>query len=68
LVSHSTAVGKSVKIYPIEQLEKFKVNIERLKKKDYFEVTKIMDDYDPYTTLLAIDWAFNNNVVFNVKK
>jgi hypothetical protein len=39
-----------------------------LKKKEYFKVTEIMDDYDLYPTLLGIDWAFEINVVLNFKK
>lgn len=27
-----------------------------------------MDDTDPYPTLLGIDWAFDNQVIFNLKK
>jgi hypothetical protein len=34
------------------------VNIEGVKMKAYFEVIEIMDDSDPYPTLLGIDWAF----------
>jgi hypothetical protein len=33
-----------------------------------FEVMEIMDDSDPHSTLLGIDWAFDNNVVLNLKK
>jgi len=43
------------RIYPICRLEKVELNIERVKKKDHFEVIEIMDDYDPYPTLLGID-------------
>jgi hypothetical protein len=50
------------KIYPIGRLEKFEVNIKGVKTKDDFEVIEIMDDYDPYPSLLGIDWAFENNV------
>jgi hypothetical protein len=39
-----------------------------LKKKKYFKVIEIMDDYDLYPALLGIDWAFDNNVVLNFKK
>jgi hypothetical protein len=44
------------------------VNIEGVKMKVDFEVIEIMDDYDPYLALLGIDWAFDNNVVLNLKK
>jgi hypothetical protein len=44
------------------------MNIEGVKMKAYFEVIEIMDDFDPYPSLLGIDWAFDNNVVLNLKK
>jgi hypothetical protein len=44
------------------------VNIEGVKTKAYFEVIEIMDDSDPYPTLLGIDWIFENNIVLNLKK
>jgi hypothetical protein len=34
------------------------VNIEGVKTRAYFEVVEIMDDLDPYPTLLGIDWEF----------
>jgi galactose-1-phosphate uridylyltransferase len=39
-----------------------------VKVKVDFEVIEIMDDYYPYPSLLGIDWAFDNNVVLNLKK
>jgi hypothetical protein len=44
------------------------VNIEGVKTKVYFEVIEIVDDSDPYPALLEIVWAFENNVVLNLKK
>jgi hypothetical protein len=44
------------------------VNIEGVKTKVDFEVIEIMDDSNPYPTLLGLDWAFENNVVLNLKK
>jgi hypothetical protein len=44
------------------------VNIEGVKTKVDFEVIEIMDESDPYPALLGIDWAFENNVVLNLKK
>jgi hypothetical protein len=49
-------------------LDKFEVNIKGVKTKVDFEVIEIMDDIDPYPTLLGIDWALDNNVVLNLKK
>jgi hypothetical protein len=44
------------------------VNIKGVKSRVYFEVIEIMDDSDPYPTLLGIDWEFDNNVIFYMKK
>lgn len=33
-----------------------------------FEVIKIVDDSNPYTALLGIDWAIDMNGVINLKK
>lgn len=35
---------------------------------DYFEVIEIIDDNNPYPTLLAILWAIDMNGVINLKK
>jgi hypothetical protein len=37
------------------------VNIEGVKTKADFEVIEIMDDSNPYPSLLGIDWEFDNN-------
>jgi hypothetical protein len=44
------------------------MNIKGMKTKSDFEVIEVLDDYDPYLALLGIDWAFDNNVVLNLKK
>jgi hypothetical protein len=61
-------LSNQYKIYPIGRLEQVEVNIEGVKTKVYFEVIEIMDDSDPYPTLLGIDWAFDNNAVLNLKQ
>jgi hypothetical protein len=61
-------VGKSIQDLSYRPLEQVEVNIEGVKMKDDFEVIEIMDDSDPYPALLGIDWAFDNNVVLNLKK
>ena len=33
-----------------------------------FKVIEIVDERCPYPTLLGIDWAFNNSIVFDLKK
>jgi hypothetical protein len=44
------------------------VNNEGVKININFEFIEIMDESDPYPTLLGIDWAFENNAVLNLKK
>jgi hypothetical protein len=44
------------------------VNIKGVKTKSGLEVIEIMDESVPYPTLLGMDWAFDNNVVLNLKK
>jgi hypothetical protein len=61
-------LANQYKIYPIGHLEQVEVNIEGVKTKVDFEVIDIMDESDPYPALLGIDWAFDNNVVLNLKK
>jgi hypothetical protein len=56
------------KIYPIDHLEQVEVNIEGVKTKAKFEFIEIMDEFDPFPTLLGIDWEFDNNVVLKLKK
>jgi hypothetical protein len=55
-------------IYPRGRLEQVEVKIERVKMKVDFELIEIMDDSDPYPSLLGIDQAFENDVVLNLKK
>jgi hypothetical protein len=44
------------------------VNIEGVKSKADFDVIEIMDESNPYPTLLGIDQAFDNNAMLNLKK
>jgi hypothetical protein len=48
-------LSNQYKIYPIGRLEQVEVNIDGVKTKVDFEVIEIMDDSDPYPTLLGID-------------
>jgi hypothetical protein len=61
-------LANQYKIYRIDRLEQVEVNIEGVKAKTNFEVIEIMDDLDPYPTLLGIDWAFENNAILNMRK
>ena len=56
------------KIYPIGILEDVEVDIDGVKSRAKFEVIKIIDDMGFYLGLLAIDWAFDNLSILNLKK
>lgn len=44
------------------------VDIEGTSALDDFEVIEIVDDNNPYPTLLGIDWAIDMNIVIKLKK
>ena len=48
-------------------MERFEVNLDGIKRLVDFEVIKIVDETDPYPTLLGINKAFDNNTILNLK-
>ena len=52
----------------MERLSNIPVDIDGVQSLADFEVIEIIDDRNPFPTLLGIDWAFDNLVVFNLKK
>ena len=44
------------------------IDIEGLHTFADFEVINIIDDTNPYPTLLGIDWAIDNQTIINFKK
>lgn len=52
----------------MERLQGTIVDIKGASVLEDFEVIKIIDDNNPYPTLLGIDWATNMNWVINLKK
>lgn len=44
------------------------MDIEGVNALEDFEVIDIVDDNNPYPTLLGIDWATNMNRMINIKK
>jgi len=60
--------GKSTNIIPMGCLHGVTVDIEGARAKANFEVFKIVDDNNLYPTFVGIDWAFDMNVVINLKK
>ena len=55
-------------IFPMGRLQGVTVDIEGAKTHMGFEVIEIVDDSNPYPTLLGIDWATDMNEVINLKK
>jgi hypothetical protein len=35
--------------------------------KEYVKVIAIVDDTTPYTTLIRLDWSFDNHAIINLK-
>lgn len=50
------------------RLQGASVDIEGASALANFEVIEIVDDINPYLTLLGIDWAIDMNGVINLKK
>jgi hypothetical protein len=55
-------------IYLVGRLQNVEVYLAGAKKMEYFEVTKIMGEKDPYPSLLGIDWAYENFTVIYLEK
>ena len=56
------------RVSSIGRLSNILVEIDEVCSLADFEVIKIIDDSNPFPTLLGIDWAFDNLVVINLKK
>jgi len=61
-------MANQYRIFPIIRLKNIEVDLAGVKTVADFEVKKIMDENDPYPTLLGIDWAFDNSAFLNLKK
>ena len=57
-----------MKVLPIGRLSQVHVDIEGLCTFSDFEVINIVDELNPYPTLLGIDWAIENKTIINFKK
>ena len=55
------------KIYPISRMENTEVDIDGVKTIANFEVIEILEDTNPYPTLLGIEWMFDNNAILDLK-
>ena len=64
---HLRLANKKI-IIPLGHLHGVTVDIEGVDAIIDFEVIKTVDDSNPYASLLGIDWAFDMNVIINLKK
>jgi len=55
------------KVLPMGRLQGVTVDIEGGSTQTDFELIEIVDDSNPYPTLLGIDWAIDMNGVINLK-
>ena len=56
------------KVNPLGRLSNVPVDIDCVRSLADFEVIEIIDDSNPFPTLLGIDWDFDNLAVINLKK
>ena len=56
------------KIVPLGRFPSVPVNIDGFSTLADFEVIEIIDDSNPYPTLLGIEWEIDNDAVINLKK
>ena len=56
------------KVLPIGRLPQVHVEVEGLRTYVNFEVIDIVNDTNPYPTLLGIDWEINNQTIIKFKK
>ena len=55
------------KFLPMRRLQGVTVDIEGVSTQTDFEVIEIVDDNNPYPSLLGIDWFMDMNGVINLK-
>ena len=56
------------KIIPLGRISKIVVDIIEVKVRADFEVIQIVEDIDPYPTLLGLDWAIDMGGITYLKK
>ena len=56
------------KVCPLGRLSIVPMDIDGVRNLADFEVIEIIDDSNPFSALLGIDWAFDNLAVINLKK
>jgi hypothetical protein len=55
------------RVLPISRLKGVTVDLDGVCTKEEFEVNEIVDDTTPYSTLVGLDWAFDNQTIINLK-
>ena len=61
-------LANELKVIPIGRLTQVLVEVEVLRTSIEFEVIDIVDDTNPYPTLIGIDWEIDNQTIINFKK
>ena len=61
-------IANQSKVVPIGRLTQVPIEVEGLRTYAYFEVIDIVDDTNPYPTLLGIDRAIDNHTIINFKR
>jgi len=56
------------KIIPLGRMTGVPVDLDGVRSTTDFEVIEIIDDNNPYPSLLGIEWAFDYNAIINLKK
>jgi hypothetical protein len=56
------------RVIPLGHLSSVLVDLDGVRSLADFEVIEIIDDSTPYPALLGINWAFDNQVIINLKK
>ena len=56
------------RVIPLGHLSSVPMDLDGVHNLANFEVIEIIDDNTPYPMLLSIDWAFENQVIINLKK
>jgi hypothetical protein len=60
-------LAKQHRVLPIRRLKGVTVDLDGVCTMEDFKVIEIVDGTTPYPALLGLDWAFDNQVVINLK-
>jgi len=61
-------MDNQVKVFSLGRLSSVPVDLDGVRSVTEFEVIEIVDDRNPYLTLLGIEWALNNDAIINLKR